>query len=93
MKSFLFSPTKSIVFHAGAVREIDRLAGAVLGPLVLVITDPGLCDPRLVNPAINALVGFGRTSSLDVAKVAAQVLGTDRPLEAAWGVDKATGPQ
>ncbi len=130
MTPFLFNTTKSIVFRTGAAREIDRHAGAVLGSRILVITDQGLRNLGLANPAINALVaaghavtiydrveadpsvttvmaavdvgrsagvtgivGFGGGSSLDVAKVAALLLGADQPLDAAWGVGNATGPR
>lgn len=42
---------------------------------------------------VTGVVGFGGGSSLDVAKVAALLLGTDQPLEAAWGVGQARGPR
>lgn len=130
VKPFVFNTTKSIVFRSGAAREIDRHAGSLLGPKVLLITDPGLTKLGLADPAIAALrgaghevkvfdaveadpsvatlmaaveegraagatgiLGFGGGSSLDVAKVAALLLGSDQPLDDAWGVNNAVGPR
>ncbi|MBP2551439.1 alcohol dehydrogenase class IV [Neorhizobium galegae] len=39
------------------------------------------------------VVGFGGGSSLDVAKLAALLLGSDQPLDEAWGVGNAKGPR
>ncbi|MDS1137683.1 iron-containing alcohol dehydrogenase [Nitratireductor indicus] len=39
------------------------------------------------------VLGFGGGSSLDVAKVAALLLGSDQPLDDAWGVNNARGPR
>lgn len=39
------------------------------------------------------VVGFGGGSSLDVAKLAALLLGSNQPLDEAWGVGKAKGPR
>ncbi|MBJ3777048.1 iron-containing alcohol dehydrogenase [Acuticoccus mangrovi] len=39
------------------------------------------------------VVGFGGGSSLDVAKLAALLLGSDEDLDAAWGVGNAVGPR
>ena len=39
------------------------------------------------------VLGFGGGSSLDVAKVAALLLGSDQPLDDAWGVNTARGPR
>lgn len=39
------------------------------------------------------VLGFGGGSSLDVAKVAALLLGSDEPLDEAWGVGNAKGPR
>lgn len=130
MTPFFFNTTKSILFRSGAAREFDEHAGAVLGPKVLIVTDPGLRRLGLAEPAIAALtkaghevvvfdqveadpsvstvmaavtagraagvtglVGFGGGSSLDVAKVAALLLGSDQPLDEAWGVGNARGPR
>jgi alcohol dehydrogenase class IV len=130
MNPFVFNTTKSILFRSGAAKEIDRHAGALLGPRVLLVTDPGLRRLGLADPAIAALraaghqvtvfdaveadpsvatlmvaveagraaeatgiLGFGGGSSLDVAKVAALLLGSDQPLDEAWGVNNARGPR
>ncbi|MGR3572682.1 iron-containing alcohol dehydrogenase [Brevirhabdus sp.] len=42
---------------------------------------------------VSGVVGFGGGSSMDVAKLAALLLGCDRPLDAAWGVGRARGPR
>ena len=42
---------------------------------------------------VTGVLGFGGGSSLDVAKVAALLLGSDQPLDDAWGVGSATGPR
>lgn len=39
------------------------------------------------------IVGFGGGSSMDVAKLAALLLGSGEDLDAAWGVGNATGPR
>ncbi|SMC51570.1 iron-containing alcohol dehydrogenase [Rhizobium sp. RU36D] len=39
------------------------------------------------------VIGFGGGSSLDVAKLAALLLGSDQPLDEAWGVGNAKGPR
>ncbi|SED67016.1 iron-containing alcohol dehydrogenase [Rhodobacter sp. 24-YEA-8] len=130
MNPFTFNTTKSILCRPGAAAELDRHAGALLGPRVLVVTDPGLRKLGLTDPAIAALrgaghevtifdaveadpsvatlmatleaghaaeatgiLGFGGGSSLDVAKVAALLLGSDQPLDEAWGVGNARGPR
>lgn len=130
MTPFVFNTTKSILFRSGAAKEINKHTGALLGPKVLVVTDPGLRKLGVADPAIGALtaaghevtiydqveadpsvatlmaaveagrmagvtgiLGFGGGSSLDVAKVAALLLGSDQPLDEAWGVGNAKGPR
>lgn len=130
MNPFIFNTTKSILCRSGAAAELDRHAGAILGPRILVVTDPGLRRLGLPDPAVAALrraghevtifdaveadpsvatlmatvaagreagvtgvLGFGGGSSLDVAKVAALLLGSDQPLDEAWGVGNARGPR
>ena len=130
MNPFVFNTTESIVFRSGAASQMDQHVGALLGPRVLIVTDPGLrkiglCDPAIsalkqagheltifdtveadpsvatVNSAVQAgldarvtgILGFGGGSSLDVAKVVALLLGSDQPLDAAWGVNNAQGPR
>lgn len=50
MQPFTFITAGTIVFRTGAAADIDAIAGALLGPRVLVVTDDqlqklGLCDP------------------------------------------------
>lgn len=42
---------------------------------------------------VTGVVGFGGGSSLDVAKLAALLLGSDQPLDDCWGVGQAKGPR
>lgn len=42
---------------------------------------------------VTGVVGFGGGSSLDVAKLAALLLGSEEDLDAAWGVGQARGPR
>lgn len=42
---------------------------------------------------VTAVIGLGGGSSLDVAKVAALLLGSGQALDAAWGVNNAQGPR
>ena len=42
---------------------------------------------------VTAVVGLGGGSSLDIAKLAALLLGSGEDLDATWGVNKATGPR
>lgn len=130
MNPFVFNTTPSIVFRSGAADQIDRHVGALLGPRVLLVTDPGLrklglCDPAIaalrnaghdlaifdavepdpsvatviaavqagIDARVTGVLGFGGGSSLDVAKVAALLLGSDQPLDEAWGVNNAQGPR
>ena len=129
MDAFVFATTKALVFRPGAAADLASVAGALLGPRVLVVTDPGLrqlglCDPAIASLSAGAevavfdaveadpsqatlmaavaagqalgatgVVGFGGGSSLDVAKLAALLLGSGEDLEAAWGVGAARGPR
>ena len=129
MDPFIFSTTKVLVVRPGAAAGLAGVAGALLGPRVLVVTDPGLrklglCDPAIASLSAGAkvavfdeveadpsqatlmaavaagralgatgVVGFGGGSSLDVAKLAALLLGSGEDLEAAWGVGNARGPR
>lgn len=129
MDPFIFSTTKVLVVRPGAAADLAGVAGALLGPRVLLVTDPGLrklglCDPAIASLSAGAkvavfdeveadpsqatlmaavaagqalgatgVVGFGGGSSLDVAKLAALLLGSGEDLEAAWGVGNARGPR
>ncbi len=69
----------------------------------VTIFDAVEADPSIstLNAAIEAgrsagatgVLGFGGGSSLDVAKVAALLLGSGEPLDEAWGVNNAKGPR
>ena len=60
MTPFVFNTAKSVLFASGAARQIDVHAGALLGPRVLAITDPGLRKLGLADPAISALRAAGQ---------------------------------
>jgi alcohol dehydrogenase class IV len=59
MPPFVFSTTKSIVFRIGAAADLAAFAGKLLGPRVLIVTDPGLRRLGLCNPAIASLASAG----------------------------------
>ncbi|MDP2739101.1 MAG: iron-containing alcohol dehydrogenase [Pseudorhodobacter sp.] len=125
MTPFGFHTAKSVLFRPGGGAELGPLAGAMLGPRVLFVTDPGIRALGLADAALAALgagvmvfdrveadpslatlmaavaagggasgvVGFGGGSAMDVAKLAALLLGSGEDLEAAWGVGNARGPR
>ncbi len=130
MQPFAFNTTKSLVFRPGAAADLGAVAGALLGPRVLAVTDPGLRRLGLPDAAFAALeaagavvevfdaveadpsratleaavaagralgatgvLGFGGGSSMDVAKLAALLLGSGEDLDTAWGVGNAQGPR
>jgi len=130
MTPFTFNTTKSLVFETGAAARLAEIGGKALGRTVLVVTDPGLRQLGLADPAIASLdaaghtvavfdsveadpsretlvkavvfgrdagatgvLGFGGGSSLDVAKLAALLLGSGEDLDEAWGVAMAKGPR
>ena len=64
MTPFVFNTTKSILFRSGAARDIASHAGAVLGPSVLIVTDPGLRKLGLADPAIAALRAAGHSVTI-----------------------------
>jgi len=128
MTAFAFHTTRSILVRSGAAADLGQHAGPVLGPRVLLVTDPGLRrigldrapvqslqaagqdvtvfdrvepDPSVATleaavaagraAGVSGVLGLGGGSSLDVAKVAALRLGSDQPLDQAWGVGRARG--
>jgi alcohol dehydrogenase class IV len=125
MTPFGFHTAKSVLFRPGGAAELGPLAGAMLGPRVLFVTDPGIralgladaalaslgagvtvfdrveADPSLATlmaavaagEGASGVVGFGGGSAMDVAKLAALLLGSGEDLEAAWGVGNARGPR
>ncbi|WP_457587674.1 iron-containing alcohol dehydrogenase [Ensifer canadensis] len=76
MMPFSFSTTKSVVFRRGAARDIDAVAGALLGPRILLVTDPGVSRLGLYNPALEALRRHGKTVVLFDAVEADPSVGT-----------------
>jgi alcohol dehydrogenase class IV len=127
---FIFNTTPSIVFESGSSRRLAAIVGKRLGAPILFVTDPGLtqlglCDPALRSLAdsgtvatvfdaveadpslatlmkaveagraagVTGVIGFGGGSSLDVAKLAALLIGSGEDLDQAWGVGNAKGPR
>ena len=63
-----------------------------------VEADPSLATLMAATDAgreagVTGVIGFGGGSSMDVAKLAALLLGSDEDLDAAWGVGNAKGPR
>lgn len=59
MTPFSFNTTKSLIFETGAAARLADVAGQTLGTSVLLITDPGLRQLRLADPAIASLEASG----------------------------------
>jgi len=59
MTPFTFNTTKSLVFETGAAARMSEIAGATLGQTILLVTDPGLSQLGLANPAIESLESAG----------------------------------
>ncbi|MFC6639994.1 iron-containing alcohol dehydrogenase [Sulfitobacter sp. JBTF-M27] len=59
MTPFNFNTTKSLIFETGAAARLAEVAGQTLGTSVLLITDPGLRQLRLADPAIASLEASG----------------------------------
>ncbi len=55
MQPFIFNTTPSIVFGAGALGRLAEIAGARLGPRVLLVTDAGLRATGIVERAVEAM--------------------------------------
>ena len=78
-------------------------AAASLGPRLVAVHDDVGPDPtramleraidRARDVGATGIVGLGGGSPLDVAKLTALVAGSGEALDAAWGVDAATGPR
>jgi alcohol dehydrogenase class IV len=79
---------------------IASLEGANIRPVIFdqVEADPSQATLLAAVAAgreagVSGVVGFGGGSSLDVAKLAALLLGSHEDLDEAWGVGKAKGPR
>lgn len=59
MTPFTFNTTKSLVFETGAAARLAEVAGKTLGRAVLLVTDPGLRQLGLADPAIASLEAAG----------------------------------
>lgn len=59
MQPFVFNTTKSIVLRPGAAADLGNVAGALLGPRVLAVTDPGLRRLGLPDAGFAALEAAG----------------------------------
>jgi alcohol dehydrogenase class IV len=79
---------------------LAEAALASLGPGVTIFAeveaDPSrqtLLAAVAAGQGATGVVGFGGGSAMDVAKLAALLLGSGEPLDAAWGVGNAKGPR
>lgn len=59
MTPFTFNTSASIVFGAGEVARIGTLAADRVWRRVLMVTDPGLVEIGLIDPAVNSLQEAG----------------------------------
>ena len=61
MTPFIFNTTKSLIFETGASSRLAEVAGHTLGKSVLLVTDPGLRELGLADPAIASLEAAGHS--------------------------------
>ncbi len=61
MTPFTFNTTKSLVFETGAAARLAEIGGKTLGRTVMLVTDPGLRQLGLADPAIASLEAAGHT--------------------------------
>jgi len=83
--------------HSGALSSLEA-AGIVVSVFDQVEADPSRKTLMAAVEAgagakVTGIVGFGGGSSLDVAKLAALLLGSGEDLDGAWGVAQAKGPR
>ena len=78
--------------EAGGAAGAGRGGGLGGGPPVQDAQHWGL-PPRTGDAGAAGVVGFGGGSSLDVAKLAALLLGSGEDLDEAWGVAQVKGPR
>ncbi|QFT97275.1 1,3-propanediol dehydrogenase [Roseovarius sp. THAF8] len=96
----LFVTDPGLIRHGLCDGTLSALRDAGLHVTVFseVEADPSLAtlmaardDGRAAE--VDLVIGFGGGSSLDVAKLAALLLGSDEDIDAAWGVGQAKGPR
>lgn len=85
------------------VRALGLADGALRSLPSAVVFDAVEADPSRAtldaavalgrDAGVTSVVGFGGGSPMDVAKLAAYLLGSGDDLDAIWGVGKATGPR
>lgn len=81
----------------GAIASL-RAAGATVSMFDAVEADPSLATlMKAVEAgratAVTGVAGFGGGSSLDIAKLAALLIGSGEDIDGAWGVGNARGPR
>ncbi len=99
---------QSVLFVTDAhLRELGLCSAAISGleaaGIAVSVFDAIEADPSLATlcaavdagraAKVTGVVGFGGGSSLDVAKLAALLLGSGEDIDDAWGVGNATGPR
>lgn len=85
---FAFHAVKTIVFEPGAANRLAEPVGALLGERVLVVTDPGLMELGLPEPAVESLKAGGAEVSVFAEVEADPCLAT---VEKATEMAKAAG--
>lgn len=84
----LCNPTRKSLINAGC--EVSVFSDVEADPSQNTVMAAVAAGQRA---AVTGVIGFGGGSSLDVAKVAALLLGSGENLDEAWGVNQAKGPR
>jgi len=61
MNTFTFNTTKSIICEPGVCKRLGDLVKDQIGKKIFFVTDPGLVDLGLINPALDSLTQAGVT--------------------------------
>jgi len=61
MNTFTFNTTKSIICEPGVCKRLGDLVKDQIGQKIFFVTDPGLVDLGLINPALDSLKQAGVT--------------------------------
>lgn len=61
MNTFTFNTTKSIICEPGVCKRLGDLVKDQIGKKIFFVTDPGLVDLSLINPALDSLMQAGVT--------------------------------